>query len=156
MGSTLTLDRSASQKISQHLEKWLADTYILTIKTQNFHWNVVDPRFHSLHEMFEEQYNQLNSSIDEIAERIRMLGMKTPASMKDFLEITTLDEETGNSTANEMILKLLDDHQTIASYLRAQIEEVNGMGDQGTGDLMIQRLRFHEKSAWMLKASAAN
>ncbi|HRD56245.1 MAG TPA: DNA starvation/stationary phase protection protein [Parachlamydiaceae bacterium] len=153
VNKTLTLDKSATQKIGRHLERWLADNYLLYLKTQNFHWNVIDPRFHSLHEMFEEQYKNLSDGIDEIAERMRMIGLKTPASMKEFLELTSLTEAAGNFSGNEMITALLNDHETIANYLRAEIEEITAFGDQGTADLMIRRLQFHEKSAWMLKAS---
>lgn len=153
MNKTLILDLSSRQKIKQLLETWLADSYILYIKTQNFHWNVIDPKFYSLHKMFEEQYEEIVKGIDEIAERIRMLGLKSPGSMKEFLEISTLNEAEGDFTANEMISILLEDHETIGNYLRAEIEETTKFGDHGTADLMIQRLRFHEKTAWMLRAS---
>lgn len=153
MNKTHILDLSVRQKIMQHLEIWLADSYLLYLKTQNFHWNVIDPKFYSLHKMFEEQYEELVKGIDEIAERIRMLGLKSPGSMKEFLEVATLNESEGNFSANEMIIILLNDHQAIANYLRAEIEEMTNFSDHGTADLMIQRLRFHEKTAWMLQAS---
>lgn len=153
MNKMHVLDLSVRQKIVQRLEAWLADSYILYLKTQNFHWNVIDPKFYSLHKMFEDQYEELVKGIDEIAERIRMLGLKSKGSMKEFLEIATLEEAEGDFAANEMIIKLLNDHQTIANYLRAEIEEMTTLGDHGTADLMIQRLRFHEKTAWMLQSS---
>lgn len=153
MSTNLILDQSVCKKISSHLEKWLADNYLLLIKTQNFHWNLRDSRFYSLHQMFEEQYKNLFEGIDEIAERIRMLKIKSPGSMKEFLELSTLDESNGDLTGNQMIQELLKDHISIANYLRAEIEEVTTFGDQGTADLMIRRLQFHEKTAWMLDST---
>ena len=152
MSTTLVLEHTACQKIAQHLAQWLADTYVLYLKTQNFHWNVVDPRFHSLHEMFEEQYKDLAEAVDEIAERIRILRIRTPASMKEFLEITTLQENEGPLSANDMIQQLLHDHETIANYLRPKISVIQKLGDEGSADLLIERLRVHEKTAWMLRS----
>ncbi|HJT06289.1 MAG TPA: DNA starvation/stationary phase protection protein, partial [Stellaceae bacterium] len=71
-------DQAARQQIAACLSKLLADTYTLYLKTQGFHWNVVGPRFHDLHKLFEEQYNELAAANDEIAERIRALGAKAP------------------------------------------------------------------------------
>lgn len=145
-----TLEPKTSQKISEELTQLLADTYVLYLKTQNFHWNVIDPRFHSLHEFFDEMYHKLADDIDEIAERIRMVGHKTPATMKHFLEITSLNEASHNLSGDEMLKHLVLDNQAIAKWLRSKIKETQDLGDEGTADLYIQHLRTHEKFAWML------
>lgn len=152
MSARIDLERSACQQIALSLAKTLADTYILYIKTQNFHWNVIDPRFYALHKMLEEQYEELQEGIDELAERIRMIGEKSPGSMQEFLEIGSLSEAEGNLTANQMIEQLQSGHEKIAGSLRARIDEATELKDQGTADLLIQRLRKHEKAAWMLKS----
>lgn len=150
---TLTeLDQNACQKIGQGLAQILADTYILYTKTQNFHWNVVDERFHSLHEMFEEQYKQLAEMVDELAERLRMLRLKSPGGLRQFLEIGTLQDAQQDLPGNEMIRELMHDHEALAAHIRPKIEEAVKMGDEGTGDLLIQQLRIHEKMAWMLRS----
>src|SRR5437867_362012 len=81
------------QKVADELTHLLADTYTLYLKTQNFHWNVTGPNFHSLHLMFEEQYKELADAVDLIAERIRALKSTTPASFSHFLKLTSLKEE---------------------------------------------------------------
>jgi starvation-inducible DNA-binding protein len=144
------LDKKARQSIKVILSKALANTYILLAKTQNFHWNVVDPRFHSLHELFQQQYEALFEAADEIAERIRMLGFKSPGSLREFLDLGTLDEAETNLSGDDMLSELLIDHELIIKDLREQIKEVIDLGDEGTGDMLIDRLRFHEKTAWML------
>lgn len=151
--TNLTLERNTLRRIAQDLSVLLADTYILYVKTQNFHWNVKDPRFHSLHEFFDEQYHELAEAIDETAERIRMLNERSPGSLKEFLDLTTLQESDQKLTADEMIKNLLKDHESIISWLRPMIESSTQLGDQGTADFMIQRLKAHEKTAWMLKSS---
>ena len=95
MTINIGLDQSVRQQIGQHLGFVLADLYILYVKTQNFHWNIVDPRFYSLHLFLEKQYEEISEAIDEVAERIRQLGERSPASLRQFLEIGTLEESTG-------------------------------------------------------------
>jgi starvation-inducible DNA-binding protein len=148
----LGLNDSVRQQIAQNLSMLLADTYVLYVKTQNFHWNVVDARFYSLHLFLEKEYEKLNKAIDEIAERIRKLGERSPGSLQQFLNITSLKESDEDLTADEMLLELLKDHETICCFLRERIALASKLRDEGTSDLLIQRLRAHEKSAWMLRS----
>lgn len=150
--NTVVLDRTTCQQITTQLIHILADTYVLYLKTQNFHWNVVDPRFHSLHELFEEQYEQLAEATDIIAERIRMLGSHTPASMNQFLKQTSLEEAEGHYSGDEMLQLLLADHETCANQIRSSIEDCNRLNDAGTSDMLVARLREHEKAAWMIRS----
>ncbi|CCB87225.1 MULTISPECIES: Dps family protein [Parachlamydia] len=139
-----------SGPICKSLAQVLADTYILYLKTQNFHWNVVDPRFYSLHKMLEDQYEELAEAVDEIAERIRMLNGKSPATMKEFLELGSLSEAEGDLSGDEMLQMLIDDHASLIKTIRKKIEESQTLQDEGTADMFIQRLRAHEKNHWML------
>ena len=152
MSTSTLMDQGAKHKIAQFLSKVLSDTYVLYVKTQNFHWNVVDPRFFALHKMLDEQYHNLAESIDEIAERIRALESKAPGSMQHFLDQTSLMEADNNLTANVMLHQLIDDHTAIANLIRPWIPESQKYGDEATGDLLIERLRYHEKTAWMLRS----
>lgn len=150
--TSIALDQNVTEQMGQSLAQILADTYITYLKTQNFHWNVTDGRFHSLHEMFEDFYKQLAEAVDEIAERIRMLKIKAPGSMRQFLELATLDEAEDDLTANEMIHALCHDRETLIQHIRPKIEQAGKLGDEGTADLLIQQLRMHEKAAWMLRS----
>jgi starvation-inducible DNA-binding protein len=141
------------EKVSEELGHFLADTYALYLKTQNFHWNVTGPLFYTLHKMFEEQYLELASAVDEIAERIRSLGGYTPASFSQFSQLTSLKEEKEKVEAVTMIEKLLKDHETLAQHAMHLIETAQSADDEGTADLLIQRLKAHEKFAWMLRSS---
>lgn len=152
MSTSIVLEDQAAKQIVSELAVFLADTYLVYVKTQNFHWNVHDPRFFSLHEFFEDQYKSLANAIDEIAERIRMLDAKAPGSLSAFLELTRLQDARGNLSADEMLKQLLLDHQSIIQWIRPQIEQISSLGDEGTADLLIQRLRGHEKAAWMLRS----
>ncbi len=152
MSATIQLNPNACQKISKQLSRLLADTYVLYVKTQNFHWNIVDERFFSLHEMLDDQYHALAETVDVIAERIRALNEKAPATLKQFLEITALEEPESELTGNEMLQQLIEDHVQIANTIRPWIPEFQQLKDEGSADLLIERLRYHEKIAWMLRS----
>jgi starvation-inducible DNA-binding protein len=146
------IDAKSCKKIAQELSRVLGNTYVLYVKTQNFHWNIIDPRFYSLHKMLEGHYEELAEAIDEIAERIRMLEQHSPGSMKEFLKTSTLKEFEGNLSGDQMLLELLKDHENCANELRTLVPAIQKLTDEGTADMLIDRLRFHEKTAWMLRS----
>ena len=132
----------------------LADEFLLYTKTRNAHWNVEGRDFHEKHIFFEQQYEQLDETMDEVAERIRILGHYAPATLKSYLELTHLTEETRkkNDSAG-FIRELLSDHESIIVYLRENINHVaNDLSDIGTSDFMTGLMETHEKMAWMLRA----
>src|SRR5438445_6892594 len=107
----IAIDIGISEKeragIADGLSRLLADTYTLYLKTHSFHWNVTGPMFQTLHLMFEQQYTELALAVDLIAERIRALGHEAPGSYAQFLKLTSIPEETGVPSAEEMIQQLV-------------------------------------------------
>ena len=95
------------QRVAEALSSVLADTFILYLKTHNFYWNVTGPMFHTLHQMFEEQYNELWLAVDAIAERMRSLGFIAPGSYGEFTRLTYLQDSPGARNAGEMIAELM-------------------------------------------------
>jgi starvation-inducible DNA-binding protein len=141
-----------TQKVGEALSNVLADTFTLYLKTHNFHWNVTGPMFHTLHLMFEEQYNELWLAGDAIAERIRALGCTAPGSYREFSKLTYLREPETVPSATEMIAELLRDHETCARTARWALSVARTAVDAPTEDLLTQRLIAHEKTAWMLRS----
>jgi starvation-inducible DNA-binding protein len=138
--------------IADGLQRLLADTYTLYLKTHNFHWNVTGPLFNTLHAMFEQQYTELAKAVDDIAERIRALGVVAPGSYKQFAELTSLEEETGVPTAEEMIAQLVRDQEAVVRTARSIIPIADQANDEPSADLLTQRMQIHEKTAWMLRS----
>jgi starvation-inducible DNA-binding protein len=130
----------------------LADTYLLLVKTQACHWNVVGPLFHSVHLITEEQYNDLFRAVDEIAERIRALGYPAPSSFTDMVAVSGISEDGGNATTEEMIGNLVKDHEAATRRFREAVRRADDNKDVVTADMLTARMAFHEKSVWMLKA----
>lgn len=145
-------DQAARAETADALGRLLADSYIIYLKTQGFHWNVVGPQFEPLHALFQEQYTELAQAIDEVAERIRALGVKAPGSFSEFKELTSISEETGAPAADAMIGQLLSDHTTASRSALRVVTEAESRGDVATADLATQRVAQHEKTAWMLNS----
>jgi len=143
------------QQIAAGLSKLLADSYSLYLKTHNYHWNVEGPLFNTLHLMFEQHYTELATAVDEIAERIRALGVKAPGSYTAFGELTNIEEATGDESAEEMIRQLVIGQETVARTAREAIKAAGAASDEPTADLLTQRMQIHEKNAWMLRSMLA-
>ena len=143
------------ETIAAGLSRLLADSYTLYLKTHNYHWNVTGPQFNTLHQMFEVQYTELAIAVDEIAERIRALGIRAPGSYRDFIELTEIEEGRGDETAEDMIRQLAVGQETIVRTARAVFPSADDANDEPTADLLTQRMQIHEKNAWMLRSMLA-
>ena len=139
-------------KVVAGLERLLADTYTLYMKTHNFHWNVTGPMFQTLHLMFETQYNELWMAVDTIAERIRSLGFPAPGTYAEFSRLSSIKEKPGVPRAREMIRQLVEGQEAVVRTARAMFPAAEKAGDEATADLLTQRIMLHEKTAWMLRA----
>ena len=140
--------------VSQTLHVPLADEYLLSTKTKNYHWNVTGAHFHDLHGLFGDQYAKLDVLIDHMAERIRTLGDNAPGTMLEFLKFTRLEEHPGKYPSERgMVEELCDDHETLIRELRRLLERnADIFCDVGTTDVLTTVMLEHEKMAWMLRS----
>jgi starvation-inducible DNA-binding protein len=139
-----------NNKTTEALSHLLADSYLLYLKTHNFHWNVKGPMFTTLHTLFMNQYTELALAIDEIAERIRALGAVAPGSFNAYSKLAKVQEAEGVPKAKEMIRDLADDQAKVTEAAKRVVKLAEAAGDDATADLGIQRIQVHEKNAWML------
>jgi starvation-inducible DNA-binding protein len=152
MEVNIGISEEQRKKIADGLAKVLADSYMLYLKTHNYHWNVTGIHFHSLHEQFEEQYTELAEAVDEIAERIRSLGFRSPGSFREFTELTSIEEDTDQPDAMEMVRRLALSNEALIRTAREVVPACDEAGDEATLDLLTQRLDVHSKTAWMLRS----
>jgi len=143
------------KRLAGNLTGLLADTYLLLVKTQGYHWNVVGPLFVSLHRLTEEQYRNLFEAIDDLAERIRALGHPAPSSITEMIALATIAEDTGNASAEEMVANLVADHERIVRRLREAAIMAEEQHDVVTAGMLTDRMEFHEQAVWMLRAVIA-
>jgi starvation-inducible DNA-binding protein len=152
MEVNIGINKEDRKAIADGLARLLADSYMLYLKSHNYHWNVTGKLFHPLHELFEEQYTELAEAIDEIAERIRALGYRAPGSFREFSEITSIDEDTDQPDAIEMIRRSAKANETLLRTAREALKPCQDADDEASIDLITHRLKIHSKTAWMLRS----
>ncbi len=152
MDIDIGIPQEQREKIAEGLSRLLADTYTLYLKTHNYHWNVTGPLFNTLHLMFEQEYNELALAVDEIAERIRALGVAAPGSYKAYSQLSSIEEEDGVPKAEEMIANLVKAHEAVTRTARSVFPLAEEANDEPTADLLTQRMQASEKTAWMLRS----
>jgi starvation-inducible DNA-binding protein len=142
--------------MAKHLANVLSDTYLLMIKTHGYHWNVTGSLFPQLHTLFETQYNELFTAADDIAERIRALDCPALGSTEAFKQHTAVKEAGSQALSSAAMVKdLIKSHEQTRERAEEARAFANEIADVGSEDLLIGRLRSHDKTIWMLRAQAA-
>jgi starvation-inducible DNA-binding protein len=146
------------QEVATVMAKILADETVLYIKTKNAHWNIEGADFYDKYKFFETQFGQLDELIDSVAERIRSIGHYSPATLKSYLDLTHLTEQTREKNDSQGFIKeLLADHESIIVILREHIKSIaNEFHDAGTSDFLTGLMETHEKMAWFLRSHLKN
>src|SRR5690625_606788 len=144
------LKKTDRKKIAEGLSGVLADRYTLFLKTQNYNWNVTGPHFGPLHDLFEEQYRELFDAIDEIVERIRTLGFRAPAILKELGHLASMKEQSGEPDAMKKEKNLAEANDTVHKPLRSAFQTADDAWDEGTADLYLERMLPHANNIWML------
>jgi starvation-inducible DNA-binding protein len=146
--------------IANSLQGVLASTYGLYLMTHNYHWNVEGERFYPLHKMFEDQYNELFQAVDVVAERIRALGdYALPFEGEDILESSKMvsnalnKEADSGSRAQRMVMNLMNANEEAVKNCQAAKKAAQGLQDDETENLMVERITAHQKAIWMLRSS---
>lgn len=134
------------------LNKEVANFGVLYIKLHNYHWFVKGNNFYTLHEKFEEIYDETTAHLDEIAERLVMLNYKPAASLKEFLELTSLKEATGNESEVEMVNSIINDLKVIDQEFAKGIELADEVNDDVSADMITGIRASLQKHIWMLTA----
>lgn len=140
------------QAILDGLSNLLADTYVLYLKTHNFHWNVSGPLFNTLHPMFEEQYTELAVAVDSIANRICELGFPAPGTYSTFARLSSIKEGQEVFASHEMIEQLVEGHEAVVHTARQLLPLVGRISDEPTAQLLCLRIEVHETTAQVLRS----
>ena len=141
------------QAVALALNQLLADEHVLYNKTRSYHWNVEGPSFMAFHKLYENQYNELAELIDQIAERIRTIGHFAEGRLKEILKLTNLEETEVPVDQEEQIANLLSDHEVIIGRVRKMVDDFEEKyKDKGSSDFVTGVLKYHEKTAWMLRS----
>lgn len=152
----LALEEGVMKNHSEALSKVLANEYLLYLLTLNFHWNITGKNFIAIHELLEEHYESLKGTVDEVAERIRMLGFQAPASYKKYQKESIISDGENAHDFESMIQELSDSHSKVIKLIRDTISMTDESKDFATTDLLTRILSDHEKQVWMLRSHLDN
>lgn len=146
------LSTDARSQIADALNQAVAETAIVTMLAQNFHWNVKGMAFGLLHDLFQKIYENHFVAQDDLAERVRALGAHAEGTLAGMLKRSKIDENDGYASAEEMIRVMEQAQVVLASTLAGAGELAADHGDTLTEDLCIARGQTHEKFAWFLRS----
>lgn len=146
------LTSNSAAEVIERLAVVLAETFVVQMKAQNFHWNVTGMAFGPLHDLFGKIYTEHFAAADDLAERIKALGGHADGRYAQFLKLSSIKESDGKLSAKEMVEALRDDQRSLSAALRALAETANKHDDIVTNDMAIARAEAHDKFAWMLGA----
>lgn len=141
-----------NKEVIEALNKQVAEWTVLYTKLHNYHWYVKGPNFFSLHEKFEELYNEASVYVDDLAERILAIEGNPIATLREALEWSVIEEAEKNLTANQMIEQLSKDFTTVIAQLEEGIQLAEKVNDDMTGDMLLAMVTSLEKHNWMLKS----
>jgi starvation-inducible DNA-binding protein len=157
LDTPIDLPDEASRVVSVALNEVLADTFVLYVKTKNFHWHVSGPHFRDYHLMFDEQSEQIFAAVDELAERVRKIGGTTLRSVGQIAKLTTLTENNDNFVApQDMIAELIADHKKIVASMRKAHELAEDQDDVATASLLENFIDGAERRLWFLFETSRN
>lgn len=142
-------------EVAELLKPVLADQFVLYTKARNYHWNVTGNMFFALHEKFEELYDELANDIDEVAERIRTLGVFSPGSLNEFLKLSGIKEEKeGNiPTQMQMVENIVNDYEFLMIRINQAAEKIQSeYKDEVTFGQLTALCEKYQKHVWMLKS----
>jgi starvation-inducible DNA-binding protein len=141
-----------SNNLATIVNKQVANWSVLYMKLHNYHWYVKGPQFFTLHDKFEELYNEAAVHIDELAERLLSIEGQPVATMREILEISSVKEAAGHEDASGMVQSVINDFQTLIGELKEGMNIAEESGDETTGDMLLAIHQSLEKHVWMLKA----
>ncbi len=145
-------EKNNHPEVVNGLRQVVADTYSLLGLTHFCHWNVEGPGFFALHDAFEQQYTELFTAVDDMAERVRALGAYAPGGLANLAEMAGFAGLPEGAAASEMVEHLLDVNQKLITHLQDTRDAAGAASDMETEDLMVARIQVHEKTAWMLRS----
>ncbi|KXJ56285.1 MAG: DNA starvation/stationary phase protection protein [Thalassospira sp. Nap_22] len=147
------VDRKDRRELAKMLTKIVGSSHVLYAKVRGVHWNVVGPAFYSLHNMTEEHYEDLNTAIDDMAERIRAIGFTAPTGLSEMIENSSIKDQTKLLSTEDMVKELVEDHEKMARLLRDGVAAAEEVDDVKTADMLTERIGVHEEAAWMLRVT---
>jgi len=150
--SLIGLDSEQSAQLAEQLNQLLAHYQVLYMNSRGYHWNIKGQKFFELHVKFEEIYTDLQTKIDELAERILTLGYTPVHAFSHYLEVSEIKEHQNATSGEACVEGLVQGFSVLILKQREILQHASEADDEGTAALMGDYIREQEKLMWMLNA----
>ena len=147
----LTRENTQNSPIVQELRRQVANAFVLYANYKHYHWQTFGPLFRDLHKLFDELAGDVLGSIDELAERVRMIGQDPPARLVEISDLASVSQAAPHSTMREMIEEADRNALTVIKEMRAAAHDAEEHNDPGTVDIFSRTVQIHEKHEWWLR-----
>jgi starvation-inducible DNA-binding protein len=137
--------------IVQSLQKQVANAFILYLNYKHYHWQTFGPLFRDLHRLFDEFAEEVYLTIDEMAERIRMIGQNPVSRIEEFLQTASISSAAHSTDMRDMIREANQNSLQIIKEMREAIKIADEADDPGTADVLTKFVQVHEKHEWWLR-----
>ena len=151
------MQEHSTEKLAGHLAEVLSDAAVMKFVAHGYHWNVKGKDFREFHDFFGEIYEDVDSSIDPLAENILKLGYDSPFTLGDFIQRTSLKMEPVRSgDPIRMVSSLMQMNEQILRCIMAAFDCANACNQQGIANFLAERVDMHQKWQWQLTATTGN
>jgi starvation-inducible DNA-binding protein len=152
---------NAAEKLNEHnkpndaivasLQKQVANAFILYLNYKHYHWQTFGPLFRDLHRLFDEFAEEVYGTIDELAERVRMIGQNPVSRIEEFLQTASISSAAQSNDMREMIREANQNSLKIIKEMREAVRIADDNDDPGTADVFTRFVQIHEKHEWWLR-----
>jgi len=150
--NAIGLNKEKSTELANNLNDLLANYSIFYQNVRGYHWKITGDKFFELHVKFEELYNDLFIKIDDIAERILILGGVPHHNFSSYLQASDIKESNEVSDGIKAVKEILAAYEILLPKQRTILEQAGDIGDEGTNAQMSDYIREQEKLVWMYTA----
>jgi starvation-inducible DNA-binding protein len=147
----LSRDNTPDSPVVQDLRRQVANAFVLYANYKHYHWQTFGPLFRDLHKLFDRLANDVLPSIDEFAERVRMIGQNPPGHLLDAVDLASVSSAAPHSTMREMIEEADRNLLVVVQEMRRAVKTADEHGDPGTVDLFSRAVQIHEKHEWWMR-----
>jgi starvation-inducible DNA-binding protein len=147
----LSRDNTPDSPVVRDLRRQVANAFVLYANYKHYHWQTFGPLFRDLHKLFDELAKDVLSTLDELAERIRMIGPDPPAHLIEAVDLASVAAAAPHSTMREMVEEANRHALVVITEIRHSVKLATEREDPGTADLFTRVVQIHEKHEWWLR-----
>lgn len=147
----LSKENKEDSPVVQALSRQVANAFVLYANYKHYHWQTFGPLFRDMHKLFDRLANDVLPTLDELAERVRMIGQDPPAHLIEASDLATVAAAAPHSTMREMVEEADRNLLVVIKEMRQAAKTADEHDDPGTVDIFSKLVQIHEKHEWFMR-----